>query len=61
MTVGRDLFDLVFAQPVGPTKRFQICAGSPLTVGRDVFDLVFAQPIGPRNNHLNQNVPERNY
>ena len=43
MIVGRDLFDLVFAQPIGPNKRCQICAGSPMTFGRDVFDLVFAQ------------------
>ena len=44
MTFGRDLFDLVFAQPIGPNKRCQICAGSPMTFCRDVFELVFAQP-----------------
>ena len=60
MTFGRDFFDLVFALPIGPTKKCQMCAGSPMALGRDVFDLVFAQPIGPRNNHLNQNVTQRN-
>ena len=61
MTFGRDFFDPAFALLIGPTKKCKMCIGSPMAFGRRVFDLVFAQPIGPRNNHLNQNLPKRNY
>ena len=62
MTFGRDLFGLVFAQPIGSTNDVnQICAGSPIHFGRDFFDLVFAQSNFPRNNHPNQHVPKRTH
>ena len=44
MTFGRESFELVFAQPIGPNKRWQICARNRMTFGRDVFDLICAQP-----------------
>ena len=54
MDFGRDVFDLVFAQPTGQhcfccdfNKHGQMCARSPMAFGRDVFDIVFAQPTEP--------------
>jgi len=61
LTFGRGFVRPSFCPTKWPNKRCQTCAGSPMVFGRVVFDLVFAQPIGLRNNHLNENLPTRNY
>ena len=47
MAFGRDFFDLVLAQPIGPKKKMSNMCRKSVSFGRDVFDLVFAPTNWP--------------